>query len=65
MIDKNLILYLPFDDPDGSTAQDYSVNRNNATLSGGATFSREAKKGKALALNGGEWHNGAGTAFSV
>lgn len=54
MIDKNLILYLPFDDPDGSTAQDYSVNRNNATLSGGATFSREAKKGKALALNGGE-----------
>lgn len=54
MIDKNLILYLPFDDPDGTTAQDYSLSRKDATLSGGATFSREAKKGKSLALNGGD-----------
>lgn len=54
MIDKNLILYLPFDDPDGAKAYDYSANRQDATLSGGATFSKEAMKGKSLALNGGE-----------
>ena len=55
MIERNLILYLPFDDPDGgSVAYDYSQSRADATLSGGATFSREAKKGKSLALNEGE-----------
>lgn len=51
MIDKNLVLYLPFDDPDGDTAYDYSASRADATLSGGATFSRDAKQGKSLALN--------------
>ena len=55
MIERNLILYLPFDDPDnGSVAYDYSKSRADATLSGGATFSRSAKKGKSLALNEGE-----------
>lgn len=52
MIDKNLILYLPFDDPDGSIAYDYSQSRADATLSGGATFDKEAKVGKSLAING-------------
>lgn len=33
MIDKNLVLYLPFDDPDGNKAYDYSYNRSDATLS--------------------------------
>lgn len=51
MIDKNLILYLPFDDPDGNVAYDYSISRANATLSGGAAFA-ESKIGKALSLNG-------------
>ena len=54
MVDKNLILYLPFDDPDGNTAYDYSASRADATLSDGATFTKTAKAGKALALNGGE-----------
>ncbi len=54
MVDKNLLLYLPFDDPDGSKAYDYSPGRHDATLTGGATFSKNAKTGKALALNGGE-----------
>ena len=54
MVDKNLILYLPFDDPDGSKAYDYSAGRHDATLSGGATFTKEAKTGKALDLCGGE-----------
>ena len=52
MIDKNLILHLPFDDPDGDIAYDYSLGRADATLSGGASFSRDAKRGKSLALNG-------------
>lgn len=51
-VDKNLILYLPFDDPDGSTAYDYSMNRADGTLSGGAFFSKEAKIAKSLDLNG-------------
>lgn len=38
MIDNNLILYLPFDDPDGSKAYDFSLSRADATLSDGATF---------------------------
>lgn len=54
MVDKNLILYLPFDDPDGNKAYDYSVSRADATLSDGAEFTKTAKTGKALALNGGE-----------
>lgn len=52
MIDKNLILHLPFDDPDGDIAYDYSLSRADAMLSGGANFSRDAKQGKSLALNG-------------
>ena len=52
MIDKNLILYLPFDDPDGDKAYDYSQSRSDATLSEGASFSRDAQQGKSLALNG-------------
>ena len=52
MIDKNLILYLPFDDPDGDKAYDYSQSRSDATLSDGASFSRDAQQGKSLALNG-------------
>ena len=55
MTDKNLILYLPMDDPDNSTvAYDYSKSRADAQLSGGAHFSREAKIGKSLALGNGE-----------
>lgn len=43
------------DDPDGSeVAYDYSKSRADATLSGGAYFSRDAKVGKSLCLNGGE-----------
>ncbi|MDC2194957.1 hypothetical protein PO081_16880 [Bacteroides thetaiotaomicron] len=52
MIDKNLILYLPFDDPDGSVAYDYSKSRADGTLSGGAFFSKQAKVAKCLDLNG-------------
>lgn len=54
MLDKNLILYLPFDDPDGSKAYDYSTGRHDATISGGAIFTKQAKTGKALDLCGGE-----------
>lgn len=54
MVDKNLLLYLPFDDPDGSKAYDYSTGRHDATLSDGAELTKIAKTGKALALNGGE-----------
>ena len=52
MIDKELILYLPFDDPDGNIAYDFSKSRTDASLSNGATFSRDAKRGKSLAFNG-------------
>lgn len=54
MVDKNLKLYLPFDDPDGNKAYDFSTSRADAILSDGATFTRNSKKGKALSLNGGE-----------
>lgn len=50
--EKNLILHLPFDDPDGTTAYDYSQSRADATLSDGADFTKEAYKGKAIAFNG-------------
>ena len=43
MVDKNLILYLPFDDPDGNKAYDYSASRADAALSDGATFTKNAK----------------------
>lgn len=52
MIDNNLILYLPFDDPDGSKAYDFSLSRADATLSDGASFSKTAKIGKSLSMNG-------------
>lgn len=47
-----MILHLPFDDPDGSIAYDFSQYRNDATLSDGADFSKKSKVGKSLALNG-------------
>lgn len=52
MIDNNLVLHLPFDDPDGSVAYDYSQSRADATLSNGAIFSKKAKVGKSIAFNG-------------
>lgn len=55
MADKNLILYLPMDDPGTSVvAYDYSNSRADAQLSGGAHFSKDAKIGKSLALGVGE-----------
>jgi hypothetical protein len=52
-MDKDTILFLPFDDPDEySKAFDYSQSSTYGTLSGGATFTRDAHKGKALSLNG-------------
>lgn len=53
-MDTNLKLYLPFDDPDGLLAADFSTGRHDATLSEGATFSKDAMRGKSLSLNGGE-----------
>lgn len=53
MIDNNLILWLPFNDPDGSVAYDYSISRADATLSDGAKLTK-IPTGKALSLNGGE-----------
>lgn len=38
-----MILHLPFDDPDGSIAYDFSQYRNDATLSEGADFPRNPK----------------------
>lgn len=32
MVDKNLKLYLPFDDPDGNKAYDFSTSRADAIL---------------------------------
>lgn len=53
-MDTNLKLYLPFDDPTGSVAADFTTNRNDADLSDGAALTDENSKiGKALALNGG------------
>lgn len=53
-MDTNLKLYLPFDDPDGSLAADFSTGRHDATLTGGAALSRDAMIGKALDLRGGD-----------
>lgn len=52
MIDSKLMLYLPFDDPQGNKAYDFSQYRADATLTAGADFSRNAKRGKSLSLNG-------------
>ena len=44
MKQDGLILYLPFDDPDGGgKAYDYSSSRADAVLSGDACFSRYKK----------------------
>ena len=51
-IDTNLRLHFPFDDPDGTKVYDYSQTRADGTLSGEAYLSKEAKFGKALAING-------------
>lgn len=51
MIDNNLILWLPFNDPDGSVAYDFSISRADAQLSDGATLEK-VPVGKALSLNG-------------
>jgi hypothetical protein len=52
-MDNNTILYMPFDDPDDyGKAYDYSKSRIDGTLSGGATFTKNAHKSKALSLNG-------------
>lgn len=65
MTDKDLILYLPMDDPDNSEkAYDYSKSRADAQLSGGAHFSREAKIGKSLALSNGEAQTSKSIDFS-
>lgn len=51
-INPNLKLHFPFDDPDGTIVYDYSQTRADGTLSNGAYLSKDAKFGKALALNG-------------
>lgn len=64
MIDNNLVLYLPFDDPDGSVAYDFSKSRADATLSNGASFSKKAKIGKSISFNGdGECETSKAIAF--
>lgn len=52
MIDKSLILHLPFHDPDGSKAYDYSQSRADADLSGDAKLIKDADAGKALSIKG-------------
>lgn len=53
-MDKTQLLYLPFDNQGEDIAYDFSGNRKDAELSGGATLQKEvAYKLKALALNGG------------
>jgi hypothetical protein len=49
-MDKNLILYFPFDDP-GDVAYDFSQNRNDGQLESGAELTKDSVQGKALALN--------------
>ena len=51
MIDNNLKLWLPFNDPDGSVAYDFSTSRADAQLSDGATLVK-IDTGKALSING-------------
>ena len=52
MIDNSLILHLPFHDPDGSKAYDYSQSRADATLSGDAKLIKDTDAGKALSIKG-------------
>lgn len=52
MIDNSLILHLPFSDPDGTKAYDFSKNRADATLSGNAKLVRDADAGKVLSMQG-------------
>lgn len=54
MIDKRLKLYLPFDDPKGDVAYDYSTSRKNGVLTGGAHIDPNGKIGRCLSLNGGD-----------
>lgn len=51
-MDSNMILYLPFDDPDGLKAYDFSQYRNDGVLSDGASFSKESRQGKSITFNG-------------
>ena len=51
-MDRNMILYLPFDDPDGDKAYDFSQYRNDGVLSDGASFSKESRQGKSIAFHG-------------
>lgn len=53
MIDNNLLLYLPFDDPDGRIAYDHSVGRKDAYLAGDINLSVNARVGKSLQLGTG------------
>ena len=50
-MDANLILHLPFDDPDGNKACDFTQYRNDALLSNGASFSKDGKIGKSITFN--------------
>lgn len=52
MIDNSLILHLPFSDPGGSKAYDFSKSRADATLSGNANLVRDADAGKVLSMQG-------------
>lgn len=52
MIDTSLILYLPCNDPDGSTAFDFSQSRADATLTGDAHLEKDTDAGKVLSLKG-------------
>lgn len=51
-VDINLKAHFPFDDPDGTIVYDYSPTRADGILSNGAFLSKDAKFGKALAING-------------
>ena len=65
MKQDGLILYLPFDDPDGGgKAYDYSSSRADAVLSGDACFSRDAMKGKSFQSNEGNAQTSRAIPFS-
>ncbi len=65
MKEDGLILYLPFDDPDGGgVAYDYSSSRKDAVLSGDACFSRNAVKGKSFEANSGSAQTARAIPFS-
>lgn len=52
MIDQSLILHLPFSDPDGLKAYDYSKSRADAVLSGDAKLMKDPDAGKVLSMHG-------------